>query len=310
MTTRLFTLIVALVAVSLSAWCQNTLQYVVQRGETMESVAQTFGVSLDEMKAANPDMELFYTGLQVNVPVKQVSSGTASQGSDAEYLTALSAYKADCEVADNLFRAGQYRKAQKQYKTVIEQYSGVLPCNDALYGNALCSYNREKWKSAIEDLSAVINCKDSSPSQRAHCKRMLAQAQELRDQQLENRANFWGGLVMTAAQVGTAVAVAASQPKPSASSAGSSSSSYSSGGISYSGGDGNYSSGGSGGASAATDKSTCPSLKVSHGRYYCANTGRCGMCGGDGLMDSQDGLGVNNLKCTLCGGSGKCKYCR
>lgn len=54
----------------------------------------------------------------------------------------------------------------------------------------------------------------------------------------------------------------------------------------------------------------CPSLKINNGKWYCINTGKCGMCGGDGLMDGSFGQGPNSLKCTLCGGSGKCKYCR
>lgn len=53
----------------------------------------------------------------------------------------------------------------------------------------------------------------------------------------------------------------------------------------------------------------CPSLKINNGKWYCINTGKCGMCGGDGLMDGSFGQGPNSLKCTLCGGSGKCKYC-
>lgn len=53
----------------------------------------------------------------------------------------------------------------------------------------------------------------------------------------------------------------------------------------------------------------CPSLKINNGKWYCNNTGKCGMCSGDGLMDGSFGQGPNSLKCTLCGGSGKCKYC-
>ncbi len=62
--------------------------------------------------------------------------------------------------------------------------------------------------------------------------------------------------------------------------------------------------------SSSSRSKDCSSLKVNQGKWYCANTGKCGMCGGDGLMDGSFGLGANNLKCTLCNGSGKCKYCR
>ena len=63
-------------------------------------------------------------------------------------------------------------------------------------------------------------------------------------------------------------------------------------------------------SSSSSKSSSCPSLKASNGKWYCANTGKCGMCGGDGMMDGSFGQGANSLKCTLCGGSGKCKYCR
>ena len=62
--------------------------------------------------------------------------------------------------------------------------------------------------------------------------------------------------------------------------------------------------------SSSKSTNTCSSLKVHGGKYYCANTGRCGMCGGDGLMDGSFGQGANSHKCTLCGGSGECKYCK
>lgn len=63
-------------------------------------------------------------------------------------------------------------------------------------------------------------------------------------------------------------------------------------------------------SSSSTRKQDCPSLKMNNAKWYCSNTGKCGMCGGDGLMDGSFGLGANSLKCTLCNGSGRCKYCR
>lgn len=80
----------------------------------------------------------------------------------------------------------------------------------------------------------------------------------------------------------------------------SSSSSYSSSSSSGSSGSSSYSS------SRSND---CPSLSANNGKWYCGNTGKCGMCNGDGLMDGSYGSGPNSLKCTLCNGTGKCKYC-
>lgn len=285
---------------------QETIKHIVQRGETLESIVKDYNLSQTELQNANYDMEIFYTGLEINIPVKKpviASSGAnQSSNSDEQFLNALSSYQHECDVADKLFEAKNYSKAQKQYQQIIKKYKGVLPCEDALYGNALCSYNREKWKSAIKDLSIVVNNEECSQGQRDHCKRLLAKEQSYRDQQLENRSNFWGGLLMTAATVGTSIALASSQSKQSSYSSSSGTTSSSSGT--------SYSSEGSSSSASSSSNSSCPSLKASHGKYYCANTGRCGMCGGDGFMDDQLGKGANRYKCTLCGGSGKCKYCQ
>lgn len=187
---------------------QEIKKHVVQRGETLESIAKNYNLSPTELRNANNDMEIFYTGLEINVPIKihtVLSNGTEqSTNSDEQILKTLTAYLNDCEIADNLFETRNYSKAQKQYQQIIRKYNGVLSCNEALYGNALCSYNREKWKSAIKDLSIVINNEHSSQKERDHCKKLLVKAQSYRDQQLENRSNLWGGLFMTAATVGTA----------------------------------------------------------------------------------------------------------
>lgn len=78
----------------------------------------------------------------------------------------------------------------------------------------------------------------------------------------------------------------------------------------------NYSGGGSSTSStsgtetvAKPRKKDCESLHVAHGKWYCANTGRCGMCNGRGVVED-DMFGTGKWhKCSLCGGSGKCKYC-
>lgn len=291
---------------------QEMTKHVVQRGETFESIAHAYNLSQQELQEANHDMEVFYTGLEINVPIpvkmsSMTSNNAESSRVDEQYLKTYAAYLEECEEADMSFEAQNYSKAQKQYRQIIKKYEGVLPCDDALYGNALCSYNREKWKSAIEDLSLVINNEECSQGTRDHCKRLLAKAQSYRDQQLENLREFWSGVALSAVELGATIAVAASQPKQSASASSSSSSisSSSSGTVGETSSSSEIST-----SSSLSSNSSCPSLKVHNGKYYCANTGNCGMCGGDGLMDGQYGQGPNSHKCTLCGGTGKCKYCR
>lgn len=49
----------------------DTTVHVVQRGETLESVAGKYGVNVQQIKEANPNMgKLFYAGLKLNIPEK------------------------------------------------------------------------------------------------------------------------------------------------------------------------------------------------------------------------------------------------
>lgn len=43
---------------------QETIKHIVQRGETLESIAKDYNLSQTELQNANYDMEIFYTGLE------------------------------------------------------------------------------------------------------------------------------------------------------------------------------------------------------------------------------------------------------
>lgn len=279
---------------------QEIKKHVVQRGETLESIAKDYNLSPNELHNANNDMEKFYTGLEINVPIKKTmiaSTGTKqSSNSDEQFLKTLAAYWDDCEIANKLFETHNYSKAQKQYQQTIKKYKGILPCEDALYGNALCSYNREKWKSAIEDLNMVINNEECSQGQRDHCKRLLAKAQSYRDQQLENRSNFWGGLFMTAATVGVAYMNAKSETKPTAGTLSSSTSTT------------NYSDDSSTDGESSSEQTFKKSSKICR---RCSGGGKCYQCHGKGIRtDNLFGTGIDPTHdCGVCGGDGKCPSC-
>ena len=279
---------------------QEIKKHVVQRGETLESIAKDYNLSPNELHNANNDMEIFYTGLEINVPIKKTmiaSTGTKqSSNSDEQFLKTLAAYWDDCEIANKLFETHNYSKAQKQYQQTIKKYKGILPCEDALYGNALCSYNREKWKSAIEDLNMVINNEECSQGQRDHCKRLLAKAQSYRDQQLENRSNFWGGLFMTAATVGEAYMNAKSETKPTAGTLSSSTSTT------------NYSDDSSTDGESSSEQTFKKSSKICR---RCSGGGKCYQCHGKGIRtDNLFGTGIDPTHdCGVCGGDGKCPSC-
>lgn len=58
---------------------QTTTSYTVQRGETLESVAKKYGISVDELQQANPlTKEYFYSGMKLTIPSKSTSVQTQS----------------------------------------------------------------------------------------------------------------------------------------------------------------------------------------------------------------------------------------
>lgn len=65
---RYLLLLTAVLCVSLHA--QDTRQHVVQRGETFAVIARRYGLTEDEVKAANPNHSVCYVGLKLQIPVK------------------------------------------------------------------------------------------------------------------------------------------------------------------------------------------------------------------------------------------------
>lgn len=283
---------VMLLASTWSSAQSDTITHVLERGESIEYLAEKYSVTEADIRNCNSNFESFYTGMELRIPVtKRSVASTSSSSSYGSIQTSL------CEHADALFAEKEYKKAEKAYSAVIK--SNPL-CTDAYYGRALAYYNRGKWKSAIKDFRTVISSGDCSESVRSQCRDLLAKAQSNREEQLERRSEMWGALFATAAVTTAAVITAKQQSKQHTSSikhASTSNHSYCSSdsddeeSTSYS--------------SDLSKKSSCSGPR----KYNCGNTGICALCNGDGLMNNNLGFGANSEKCTLCGGSGKCKYC-
>lgn len=200
-------------------------------------------------------------------------------------------------LADDYFERGKYRAAAKNYGLAIN----IKPTASLYFNRGVSYYNMNKYNEAIADFRL---CLDNNPSKylitRSH--ELIDKAEEYQFKKEQNRAQMASaifGLVLTGANAYFQIQAQKQRAKYT-----SYGTSYSSSAISTTDTDEGMSS------HTSTSSNQCPSLKVNRGKWYCANTGQCGMCGGDGLMDDNLGGGVNRHKCTLCGGSGKCKYCQ
>ena len=66
---------------SMFTMAQNqTVSHVVQRGETLESIAEYYNVSVEDIDKANPNMDgVVYVGLKLNIPTSSVQPKTSSR---------------------------------------------------------------------------------------------------------------------------------------------------------------------------------------------------------------------------------------
>lgn len=265
------------------------ITHIVDRGETLEYLAPLYGTSIKDIQTLNDGIEECYMGQELDIPTLKTDYDIALDFvilNNTMYTEAKRAYD-----------SGEYKQAVKCYDKIIR---GDNPTIYAYYYRGMSQYYRDKMNQAYYDLSYVVS--NDTEGKFPDAVTYRDQAREIQAQRDAERDELWGALFETAVQVGMTYLDAKAQSKQSQYS----SSSYSSTDTSYASSD--YESASSSSAGSRSS-SSCPSLKVANGKWYCANTGQCGMCGGDGWMDGDFGQGPNTLKCTLCGGTGKCKYC-
>lgn len=200
--------------------------------------------------------------------------------------------------ADEYFERGKYKLAAKNYELAIN----VKPSATLYFNRGVSYYNLGKYNDAMVDFRSCLN---NNPSQRLKNRsyELMDKAENFQYQKEQRRQETISaifGLVLTGANMYFEVQAQKQKAKYS------SNSKYASSSLTYDDEVDDLSIG----SNSGTSNKNCPSLKIHNGKWYCNNTGECGMCGGDGLMDGMFGQGPNSHKCTLCGGTGKCKYCQ
>ena len=203
---------ILLCSCSAKSWGQDivNLHHIVQRGETIEILADKYRLTTDILKAVNLGMDTFYTGMEVLVPVDKKYIGLRSENDSETILKDIAGYFSEYQEASRVFSTGDYKKADKLFETTIRNHGKYLPCEDAYFGRAMCDYNRNKWSSAIEGFAQVISIDECPKELREQSRSLKANAEERREARSQRTANFFSGLFQVAAEVGTAY-MAASQ---------------------------------------------------------------------------------------------------
>lgn len=203
---------ILLCSYSTKSWGQDivNLRHIVQRGETIEILADKYRLTTDILKAVNLGMDTFYTGMEVLVPVDKKYMWLRSEDDSEVILKDIAGYFFEYQEASRVFNSGDYKKADKLFESTIRNHGKYLPCEEAYFGRAMCDYNRNKWSSAIEGFAQVISIDECPEELREQSRSLKANAEEKREARNQRTANFFSGLFQAAAEVGTAY-MAASQ---------------------------------------------------------------------------------------------------
>ena len=194
------------------SWGQDivNLRHIVQRGETIEILADKYKLTTDILKTVNLGMDTFYTGMEVLIPVDKKYMWLRSEDDGEIILKDIAGYFSEYQEASRVFNAGDYKKADKLFEATIRNHGKYLPCEEAYFGRAMCDYNRSKWSSAVEGFAQVISIEECPEELHEQSRNLKAKAEEQREARSQRTANFFSGLFQAAAEVGTAY-MAASQ---------------------------------------------------------------------------------------------------
>ena len=103
-----------MVVFSITMMAQEVKTHTIQRGETIESIAAKYQVSVDAIKKANPNVgEVYYVGMKLNIPAATVTQAPLS---DDPQVSPVS----------NVSQAASSRAQQK----VTENTSGIIATNE------------------------------------------------------------------------------------------------------------------------------------------------------------------------------------
>lgn len=183
-------------------------QHIVQRGETVESIAKHYQLSADEIKAANPTVAVYYAGLKITIPERTVVTPFGGQGEIApppdHVLDALN------QVSD-LLKKEEYSKATEVLTRIIKERSSAQLY---LY-RGYCYFERKKYKHAREDCAVALRCKDCDKQTERYCIELSKQAGLLLEERAERRGQIFTGILAVGAQTAMNVMEAKAMSKNS-----------------------------------------------------------------------------------------------
>ena len=207
MKSRLFIILFLLAVTIPVAGQQKTI--IVGFGETFETITVKYGITLSDLKTANPGKERCYAGMKLIVPQPQISPiGISGVSSDL------------VRQSDSLLILAKAVRSSGQYKNAIKIYDKVINMSvRRAYGYAgrgECHYDLKNFKKAKSDLTSAINSGELASIEKSWCEDALEEVEKGLQAKREKRNRVWrniGLAVAATAAVAATTYVASEQAK-------------------------------------------------------------------------------------------------
>lgn len=176
---------------------QDTI--IVGYGETFETIAVKYGISISELRAANSDKDDCFAGMKVIVPQPQRSPvGEAG-------ITSVVILRADSLLieAKSLIRNGQYKKAIRIYDNILDMN---VRTPYAYAGRGECYFKLKKYKKAKENLNRAIYSGQLADVEQEWCEEALEDVNEAIRLKRERRNKVWANVGLSFAALSAAAA--------------------------------------------------------------------------------------------------------
>ena len=153
---------------SMFTMAQNqTVSHVVQRGETLESIAEYYNVSVEDIDKANPNMDgVVYVGLKLNIPTSSAQPKTSSRDvsietSQTQELTPERSPIRNVSKEDKKYSASSEDKKYGEFIFAGELGYGFIKGSSNLYVGARIGYNSANYTGLIKIEGKSINAKQN-----------------------------------------------------------------------------------------------------------------------------------------------------
>lgn len=176
------------------------IEHKVARGETIESIAEKYGISKDELLEVNKDaISLFYIGQILIIPGVQMEEEQDDLINTINRNVTISPMERGLAVdAKRYFENKEWGKAAKTYSKLIKDY----PKSVYYYNRALSHFNDNKNRQAANDFETALSMDDCTPSMLENGPELLAEARRRHSEWMDSQLNTVGNIFLGAVTVG------------------------------------------------------------------------------------------------------------